>query len=584
MEEEFITLTIDDQPIKVKKGTTILEAAKQAGIDIPTLCFLKEINEVGDCRMCIVEVEGRRGFATSCIQKAEDGMIVRTHTPEVLEARHIILDLILSNHKIECLTCTRSGNCELQKLAEKFNVQKIEFPGEMTKHTIDDKSPSIVRDFNKCILCRRCIATCKNVQEIGAIDCIERGFESCISTTYDNSLNDVDCTFCGQCIEACPTGALHEKENIDDVWTKLKDPDTYVVVQTAPAVRVALGEEFGMPIGTNCKGKMVTALKRMGFDKVFDTNTGADLTIMEEANEFIERVQNGGTLPMITSCSPGWVRFAEKNYGDLLSHLSSCKSPHQMFGAVIKSYFAEKYGIDKNKICTVSIMPCIAKKYECSREEMEVDGVRDVDYVMTTRELARMIKQANLDFAQLEDNDFDNPMGEASGAGTIFGTTGGVMEAAIRTAVDTLEKKNVEEIEYREVRGEKGIKEATLNITGIEIKIAVVSGLANAKKMMEQIKEGKSPYHFIEIMACPGGCVMGGGQPIKDAKTRASVDVRKQRADALYAIDEKSVIRKSHENPVMKQLYDEFLEKPGSHVAHKYLHTSYCAKEKYEID
>lgn len=582
--EELITLTIDDQEVKVKKGTTILEAAKQAGIDIPTLCFLKEINEVGDCRMCIVEVEGRRGFATSCIQKAEEGMVVHTHTPDVIEARHIVLDLILSNHKIECLTCTRSGNCELQKLAEKFNVQKIEFPGEMTKHTIDDKSPSIVRDFNKCILCRRCVATCKNVQEIGAIDAINRGFESCISTTYDNSLNDVDCTFCGQCIESCPTGALHEKENINDVWTKLKDPDTYVVVQTAPAVRVALGEEFGMPIGTNVKGKMVTALKRMGFDKVFDTNTGADLTIMEEANEFIERVQNGGVLPMITSCSPGWVRFAEKNYGELLDHLSSCKSPHQMFGAIIKSYFAEKYEIDRNKICTVSIMPCIAKKYECSRDEMQVDGARDVDYVLTTRELARMIKQANIDFNELEENNFDDPMGEATGAGAIFGTTGGVMEAAVRTAVDTLENRNVEKIEYKEVRGEKGIKEATLNIAGMEVKIAVVSGLANARKIMEQIKEGKSPYHFVEIMACPGGCVMGGGQPIKDAKTRASVDVRKLRAESLYTIDEKSVVRKSHESPVMKQLYDEFLEKPGSHVAHKYLHTKYYAKKKYEME
>lgn len=582
--EDLITLTIDGQEVKVKKGTTILEAAKQAGIDIPTLCFLKEINEVGDCRMCIVEVEGRRGFATSCIQKAEEGMVVHTHTPEVMEARHIILDLILSNHKIECLTCTRSGNCELQKLAQKFNVQKIEFPGEMSKHEIDDKSPSIVRDFNKCILCRRCVATCKNVQEIGAIDCIERGFDSCISTTYDNSLNDVDCTFCGQCIESCPTGALHEKENIDEVWTKLKDPDTYVVVQTAPAVRVALGEEFGMPIGTNVKGKMVTALKRMGFDKVFDTNTGADLTIMEEANEFIERIQNGGVLPMITSCSPGWVRFAEKNYGELLGHLSSCKSPHQMFGAVIKSYFAEKYEIDPSKICTVSIMPCIAKKYEASREEMQVNDLRDVDYVLTTRELSRMIKQANIDFIELEDNDFDDPMGEASGAGAIFGTTGGVMEAAIRTAVDTLENRNVERFEYKKVRGEKGIKEASLNIAGTDVKIAVVSGLANARKMMEQIKEGKSPYHFVEIMACPGGCVMGGGQPIKDAKTRANVDVRKLRADSLYSIDEKSTVRKSHENPVMKQLYDEFFEKPGSHVAHQYLHTKYRAKRKYEME
>lgn len=583
MKENLVTLTIDGVQVKTKKGTTILQAAREVGIDIPTLCYLKDINEVGDCRMCIVEIEGRRGFTTSCTQKVEEGMIVHTNTPDVLEARQVTLDLILSNHAKDCLVCTRSGNCELQALTEKLNIRNIEFPGEMSKHEVDDLSPSIVRDFNKCILCRRCIATCKKVQEIGAIDCINRGFDACISTTYNHSLNDVDCTFCGQCIEACPTGALHEKESINDVWSKLKDPDTYVVVQTAPAVRVAIGEEFGMKIGTNAKGKMVTALKRMGFDKVFDTNTGADLTIMEEANEFIERVQKGGVLPMITSCSPGWVRFAEKNYGDQLDHLSSCKSPHQMFGAIIKSYFAEKYGIDRKKMCVVSVMPCVAKKYEVTRPEMEVDGVRDVDYVITTRELARMIKQANIDFTELEDSEFDDPMGEASGAGAIFGTTGGVMEAAIRTAVDILENKSVESIDYKAVRGEKGIKEATLTVAGKEIKIAVASGLANARKIMEQIKEGKSPYHFIEIMACPGGCIMGGGQPIKSSKVRATVDVRKLRANSIYAIDEKSVVRKSHENPVMTQLYVEYLGKPGSHVAHKYLHTTYSQKPKYDI-
>ena len=583
MEEEIINFKIDGIDAKAKKGTTILEAARQNGIDIPTLCFLKDINEVGDCRMCIVEVEGRKGFATSCIQKVEEGMVVKTHSPEVLEARKAILELILSNHHKDCLTCTRSGNCELQNLCIQFNIQKINYEGEMTEHKIDDKSPAIVRDFNKCILCRRCVATCKNVQEIGAIDCINRGFNSCISTTYDCSLNDVDCTFCGQCIESCPTGALKEKEYIDDVWKKLKDDESYVVVQTAPAVRVALGEEFGMPIGTNVKGKMVTALKYLGFNKVFDTNTGADLTIMEEANEFIERLTNGGTLPMITSCSPGWVRFAEKNYPELLDHLSSCKSPHQMFGAIIKSYFAQKYNVEPSKIVTVSIMPCIAKKYEASREEMEVDTLRDVDYVLTTRELARMIRQANINFNSLEDGDFDIPMGDASGAGAIFGTTGGVMEAAIRTAVDTLEGKSLEKVEYEAVRGEKEIKEATLQIAGKEIKIAVASGLANARKIMEQIKQGKCEYQFVEIMACPGGCVMGGGQPIKNSRTRAAVDVRKLRADALYDIDEKSVIRKSHENPVMKELYKEFLQKPGSEIAHKYLHTHYTKKEKYNI-
>lgn len=583
MEENLITFTIDGIEVKAQKGTTILEAAKQAGIDIPTLCFLKDINEVGDCRMCIVEVEGRRGFATSCIQKVEEGMVVHTHTPNVLEARRVILDLIISNHAKDCLACTRSGDCELQELARKFNMLNVEFPGEITKHEIDDLSPSIVRDFNKCILCRRCIATCKNVQKIGAIDCINRGFESCISTVGDRSLNDVNCTNCGQCIQACPTGALHEKETIDDVWLKLKDPDSYVVVQTAPAVRVALGEEFDMPIGTNVTGKMVTALKRLGFDKVFDTNTGADITIMEEAYEFIDRVQNSGTLPMITSCSPGWIKYIEMNYPELLPHLSTCKSPHQMFGALIKTYFAKKEGIDPNKIYVVSVMPCIAKKFERQRDEMQVDGLYDVDNVITTRELARMIKQANIEFEKLEDNEFDNPMGEATGAAAIFGTTGGVMEAALRTAQDALTCRSLPQIDFETVRGGDGIKKATVNIAGKDIKVVAASGLANAQKIMEEIKEGKADYQFVEIMACPGGCVMGGGQPIKSSKIRSEVDVRKLRADALYSIDEKCVIRKSHENPVVRKIYEEFLERPGSHVAHELLHTHYEERPKYNL-
>ena len=583
MEKELVNLTIDNQKITVEKGTTILEAAKQAGIDIPTLCFLKEINEVGDCRMCIVEVEGRRGFATSCIQTVEEGMVVHTHTPNVLEARHVILDLIISNHAKDCLTCTRSGNCELQALATKFNVLNVEFPGEMTKHKVDDLSPSIVRDFNKCILCRRCVAACKNVQKIGAIDCINRGFESCISTVGDHSLNDVNCTFCGQCIEACPTGALHEKETINDVWVKLKDPDAYVIVQTAPAVRVALGEEFGMPIGTNVKGKMITALKRLGFDKVFDTNTGADFTIMEEATEFVERFKNNDNLPMITSCSPGWVKFIEMNYPELLPHLSSCKSPHQMFGAICKTYFAKKQGIDPKKIYMVSVMPCIAKKFESKRLEMENDGLRDVDNVITTRELARMIKQANIEFEKLEDSQFDDPMGEATGAGAIFGTTGGVMEAALRTAQDILSGKDLEKINFEQVRGGEGIKRATVNVAGKDLNVVAASGLANARKILDEIKEGKANYQFVEIMACPGGCIMGGGQPIKSSKIRAEVDIRKLRADALYTIDEKSVIRKSHENPALKTIYKEYLGKPGGHLAHKLLHTTYQERKKYNI-
>ncbi len=583
MEKEMVNLTIDNQKVTVPKGTTILNAAKQAGIDIPTLCFLKDINEVGDCRMCIVEVEGRRGFATSCIQTVEEGMVVHTHTPNVLEARHVILDLIISNHAKDCLTCTRSGNCELQALATKFNVLNIEFEGERTEHKIDDLSPSIVRDFNKCILCRRCVAACKNVQKIGAIDCINRGFESCISTVGDHSLNDVNCTFCGQCIEACPTGALHEKETINDVWVKLKDPDTTVIVQTAPAVRVALGEEFGMPIGTNVVGKMVTALKRLGFDRVFDTNTGADLTIMEEANEFIERFTKNDNLPMITSCSPGWVKYIEMNYPELLPHLSSCKSPHEMFGAILKTYYAKREGLDPEKIYVVSVMPCIAKKFERQRPEMMEDNLYDVDNVITTRELARMIKQANIEFEKLEDSNFDSPMGEASGAGAIFGTTGGVMEAALRTAQDTLTGEDLPKIDFEQVRGGEGIKRATINIAGKDINVVAASGLANARTILEEIKSGKANYQFVEIMACPGGCIMGGGQPIKSSKVRAEVDVRKLRADALYSIDERSIVRKSHENPVMKKLYKDFLEKPGSEIAERLLHTTYTKREKYNI-
>ena len=583
MKKEIVNLTIDNQKITVPKETTILNAAKKAGIDIPTLCFLKDINEVGDCRMCIVEVEGRRGFATSCIQTVEEGMVVHTHTPNVLEARHVILDLIISNHAKDCLTCTRSGNCELQALATKFNVLNIEFEGERTEHKIDDLSPSIVRDFNKCILCRRCVAACKNVQKIGAIDCINRGFESCISTVGDHSLNDVNCTFCGQCIEACPTGALHEKETINDVWVKLKDPETTVIVQTAPAVRVALGEEFGMPIGTNVVGKMVTALKRLGFDRVFDTNTGADLTIMEEANEFIERFTKNDNLPMITSCSPGWVKYIEMNYPELLPHLSSCKSPHEMFGAILKTYYAKREGLNPEKIYVVSVMPCIAKKFERQRPEMMEDNLYDVDNVITTRELARMIKQANIEFEKLEDSNFDSPMGEASGAGAIFGTTGGVMEAALRTAQDTLTGKDLPKIDFEQVRGGDGIKRATINIAGKDINVVAASGLANAKTILEEIKSGKANYQFVEIMACPGGCIMGGGQPIKSSKVRAEVDVRKLRADALYTIDERSIVRKSHENPVMKKLYKDFLEKPGSEMAERLLHTTYTKREKYNL-
>ena len=579
----MINLTIDGKAVCVPEGTTILEAARRANITIPTLCFLKEINEVGDCRMCIVEVEGRKGFATSCIQKVEAGMVVRTNTKEVVEAKRMILDLILSNHQRDCLTCTRNGTCELHKLAMQFNVTQIEYQGAVKIKPIDDLSPSIVRDPNKCILCRRCTAVCKNVQKIGAIDVLERGYESCIGTVNNKSLAEVNCTFCGQCIEACPVGALKEKEMIEDVIEKLHDKDMHVFVQTAPAVRVALGEEFGMPIGTNVTGKMVSALKRIGFEKVFDTNTGADFTIMEEANEFVQRFTKNETLPMITSCSPGWVKYIEMNYPELLGHLSSCKSPHEMFGAILKSYYAEKEGIDPEKIYVVSIMPCIAKKFERQREELKNNGYYNVDAVLTTRELARMIQQYHIDFVDLEESTFDSPMGEATGAAAIFGTTGGVMEAALRTAYETITKEELKNVNFEDVRGEKGIKKATIDIQGNKVKVVVAHGLGNAQKVLEEIKSGNADYQFVEIMACPGGCVMGGGQPIKDAKTRATVDVRALRAGALYSIDEKSKIRKSHENPILKKIYKDYLGEPGGHKAHELLHTHYQKREKYQL-
>lgn len=571
----MINITIDNQNISVPEGITILEAAKKAGIDIPTLCFLKDINEIGDCRMCVVKVEGRKGFATSCIQKVEDGMVIKTHTPEIIEARHVMLDLIISNHDKDCLTCTRMGNCELQALAAKFGIQTIEYKGERKEYKIDNLSPAIVKDPNKCILCRRCVAVCKNIQRVGAIDCANRGFESNISTDYNKSLKDTNCVYCGQCIEACPTSALREKENIDEVWAKLKDPEIHVVVQTAPAVRVALGEEFKMPIGTNVTGKMVTALKRLGFDKVFDTNTGADFTIMEEANEFVERFKEDDNIPMITSCCPAWVRYIEINYPELVPHLSSCKSPHEMIGALIKTYYAKKEKIKPEKIFVVSVMPCIAKKYERQRRELSNNGLYDVDCVITTRELSRMIKHANIRFEDLEDSQFDNPLGVSTGAASIFGTTGGVMEAALRTAQDILTGKDLKKIDFEQVRGEKGIKKATVNIAGKDIKVAVASGLGNAKKIMEEISSGKSDYQFVEIMACPGGCIMGGGQPIKNSRTRAEFDVRKLRADSIYSIDEKCQIRKSNKNPVIKKVYEEYLEFPGSYRAEKLLHTKY---------
>lgn len=575
----MINLTIDGRNIEVPEGTTILQAAAKLNIDIPTLCYLKEINEIGDCRMCLVEVEGKRGFATSCIQKVEEGMVVHTKTPEVLEARKTMLDLILSNHHQDCDNCVRNANCELQDLINQFDKDKTVYEGTKNTYEIDDKSPSIVRDPNKCILCRRCVSMCNKVQKIGAIGVTERGFNSCVSTAGHNSLNDVNCTFCGQCIEVCPTGALREKDSTQIVWDKINDKDTYVIVQTAPSVRVALGEEFGMPIGTNVEGKMVNALKQMGFDKVFDTNTGADFTIVEEGTEFIKRLQNNDNLPMITSCCPGWVKYIEMNYPENIGHLSSCKSPHEMFGALLKTYYAGKEGLDSSKIFVVSVMPCIAKKYERQREEMK----QDVDAVITTRELAKMIKQAKIDFVNLEDAKFDDPMGEATGAAAIFGVTGGVMEAALRSVSEIVTGKPLDKIAFEQVRGENGIKRAEIEIGDKKVKVAVAHGLANAQTIMEEIKSGKADYQFVEIMACPGGCITGGGQPIKNAKIQEEVDIHKKRAEAMYSIDEKSVIRKSHENPVIKQIYKEFLGEPNGELAHKLLHTHYSKKDKYRF-
>ena len=581
---EMVNITIDSKEISVPKNYTILEAARVANVEIPTLCFLKEINEIGACRMCLVEIEGARSLQAACVSPVGEGMKIKTNSKKVREARKVTLELILSDHDRKCLTCVRSENCELQKLAKDLNIKDIRFEGKKENKPIDDLSPSIVRDPNKCILCKRCVSMCKNVQTVGVIDTNERGIKAIVSSAYNKSLNEVPCTMCGQCIAVCPVGALREKNDVDKVWDAISNDDMYVIVQTAPAVRAGLGEAFGYPIGTRVTGKMVAALKRLGFNKVFDTDTGADFTIMEEGTELIERIKNGGKLPMITSCSPGWIKFCEHNYPEFLDNLSTCKSPHTMFGALLKSYYAEKMGIAPSNIFVVSIMPCTAKKYEAARPEMGENGLRDVDVVLTTRELAQMIKEARIDFRNIEEEQFDDPMGEATGAGVIFGATGGVMEAALRTVADILSGENKEDIEYNEIRGVEGIKEANIKIGDRVIRAAVAHGLGNARKILEKVKAKEADYDFIEIMACPGGCVNGGGQPIQPSSVRSFTDLRKERAKALYEEDKVSTFRKSHENKVVQKIYKDFLEKPGSHKAHELLHTHYTERDNYPED
>ena len=577
----MVNIKINNKPYSVPKGSTILEAARYAGIEIPTLCYLKDINAIGACRICMVEVKGARSLVAACVFPVNEGMEIFTNTEKVRHSRKMTLELILSNHDRKCLSCVRSGTCELQKLCKEFGVDiEDRFDGEMVRYNFDDSAAHMVRDNNKCILCRRCIAACDQ-QGISVIGANARGFDTHVSSAFDKDLADVSCISCGQCIVNCPTGAIVEKDDTDKVLAAINDPEKFVIVQTAPSIRATLGEAFGMHIGTNVEGKMVAALRRLGFDKVFDTDYAADLTIMEEANELLDRVQNGGTLPMITSCSPGWIKYCEHYYPEQIPHLSSCKSPQQMFGAIMKTYYAEKLGMDPKNMVVVGIMPCTAKKFETKRDDQNASGYPDVDIALTTRELARMIESAGIFFKHLPDEEFDNPFGESTGASTIFGATGGVMEAALRTAVEKLTGETLADVDFTAVRGMDGVKEAEYDVAGKKIKVAVASGTKNAKVLMDQIKNGTSEYLFIEIMGCPGGCINGGGQPIQHAVVRNFVDLKARRAEALYTADRNNAVRKSHENEAIKTLYTEYLGKPGSHKAHEILHTSYVARKKY---
>ena len=577
---EMVNVKVNGIAVSVPKGSTILEAARAAGVEIPTLCFMKEKNEIGACRICIVEATQTRGLVTACVYPVAEGMEIQTNTAKVQKARKTTLELILSTHDKQCLSCPRSTNCELQKLCLEYGVDENAFGGFKPVYELDTTTAHLVRNNNKCILCRRCVAAC-NEQYVGVIGANLRGIDTNIDVPFGLKLNDVPCVSCGQCTVVCPTGALTEKDDTDKVWAALADPEKYVVVQTAPSVRATLGECFGMPIGSNVEGKMVASLRRLGFDKVFDTNMGADLTIVEEANELVERIKNGGTLPMITSCSPGWVKFAELYYPQLLGHLSSCKSPQQMTGAVIKTYFAEKMGIDPKNIFSVSIMPCTAKKFEVGRDDQSASGYPDVDVALTTRELSRMIMRAGLKFTELPDEEFDDPLGDDTGAAVIFGATGGVMEAACRTANAWLNGAN-EPLELKAVRGTAGIKETTVVVGGQELKLCVASGISNAKIVMDKLAAGNPEgWGFIEIMCCPGGCVNGGGQPIQPQYIRDTVDLKAVRAKALYDQDEAMTLRMSHESPAIKKLYSEWYDGFGGPKAHHALHTSYVARKKF---
>ena len=579
--EQMIPLTIDGVRLEVPAGTTVLEASRLAGVKIPTLCYLKDINQSGSCRMCVVDT-GARAFQAACVLPVAKDMVVKTNTPDLREARRTLLELVLSNHDKQCLSCIRSQNCELQKLCRDLGVESgSEYAGMMNQYDVDDVSPSIVRNNNKCILCRRCVAACDKVQKIGVIGATGRGFKTSIASPWKLHLSEMACINCGQCITVCPVGALHEKDDTDQVWEAIADKTKHVIVQPAPAVRAALGEEFGLPMGTSVTGKMVAALRRLGFDKVFDTDFAADLTIMEEGTELVERITKGGVLPMITSCSPGWVKYCEHYYPEFIPNLSSCKSPHEMEGAMIKSYYADRMGIDPKDIVVVSVMPCTAKKYEAKRPELSNGGLPDVDVVITTRELARMIKEANINFVKLPDENFDDLLGESTGAGVIFGATGGVMEAALRTAYTLITGEELEDVDFCAVRGVEGIKEATVKIGDLDVSVAVAHSTSMAAKLLDAVTRGEKKYAFIEVRGCPGGCVNGGGQPIVDASVRSEVDIRTERAKALYCEDEGKKYRKSHQNPEIKKIYAEFLEKPGSHKAHKLLHTKYTARPKY---